>query len=74
MDALQHVQQLQLKLIRSASVNENCAIDLVGIVYKLNAADAKSVFSVIELLLNEAELLRRLSRDVTASRFFSMCC
>jgi hypothetical protein len=47
MDALLQSQQLQLKLIRSASVNENCAFDLMGIVQQLTLAEAENVLGII---------------------------
>lgn len=74
MDALLQSQQLQLKLIRSASVNENCAFDLMGIVHQLTLAEGKNVLGIIEVLLNEAESLRRISKDVAARPVYAMSC
>jgi hypothetical protein len=69
MDSLHQVQQLQLKLITSASVNENCAIDLMEILFNLTPEHAQYVLDIIEVLLSEAEVLRGVSRDVTARHF-----
>jgi hypothetical protein len=69
MDALRHIQHLQLKLVMSASVNESCAIDLMAIVYKLTAAEAETLLGIVDLLLDEAESLRKISKDVTANHF-----
>ncbi|UVL43265.1 hypothetical protein LOY55_14740 [Pseudomonas sp. B21-040] len=70
MDAVFHIQQLQLKFLKSASVNENCAIDLLAILHRLSAEETRNVLGIIDLLVNEAEVLRGLSKDVTANHFF----
>lgn len=67
MQSMLQVQQLQLKLVESASVGENCAIDLMGILFKLTSAQATEVLGIIEVLLSEAESLKQLSREVSAS-------
>jgi|GEM_PF-6883139 len=68
MQTMLQIQQLQLKLVESASVSENCAIDLMDILFKLKAEQAKDVLGIIEALLSEAEALKQLSRDVWASQ------
>jgi hypothetical protein len=67
MQSMLQVQQLQLKLVESASVSENCAIDLMGILFQLTSAQATEVLGIIEVLLSEAESLKQLSRAVSAS-------
>jgi len=67
MQTMLQIQQLQLKLVESASVSENCAIDLMDILFKLKAEQAKDVLGIIEVLLSESEALKQLSRDVWAS-------
>lgn len=66
MNSLRHIQQMQLKLFMSASVNETCALDLMSIVYALSATDARTVLGIIELLINEAETLRTTARALTS--------
>jgi hypothetical protein len=74
MDSLCHVQQLQLKLVMSASVSESCAIDLTAVVYKLTGEEAETLLGIIDLLLYEAESLRKISKEVTANHFaYSLC-
>lgn len=67
MQTMLQIQQLQLKLVESASVSENCAIDLMDILFKLKAEQAKDVLGIVEVLLSEAEALKQLSREVWAS-------
>lgn len=64
MDPLHEIQRRQLRLIESASVNEACAIDLLGVLRRLTAADASTVLNIVALLQNEAEFLRRLAKDM----------
>ncbi|MCS3420209.1 hypothetical protein M2399_005499 [Pseudomonas sp. BIGb0450] len=64
MDPLHEIQRRQLRLIESASVNEACAIDLLGVLRRLTAADASTVLNMVALLQNEAEFLRRLAKDM----------
>lgn len=61
MSTLRDIQNFQLKLIESASVNESCAADLLSILRKLTATEASSVLGIISLLQSEAEILRKLS-------------
>lgn len=69
MKPLRDIQNLQLRLIESASVNESCAADLLSILRKLSAAEAKSVLEIISLLQHEADMLHKLSKDFTAQRY-----
>lgn len=69
MKPLRDIQNLQLRLIESASVNESCAADLLSILRKLSAAEAKSVLEIINLLQHEADTLHKLSKDFTAQRY-----
>lgn len=64
MDDLLQFQTLQLRLIESASVNESCASDLMGLMHKLVATDANSIISIIGLLKNEAVFLRKVSQNL----------
>lgn len=66
---LRDIQNLQLRLVESASVNENCAADLLSILRKLTAAEANSVVEIIGLLQHEAAMLYELSRDLTSQRY-----
>ena len=72
MDSLYRIQQLQLKLIESASVNESCAIDLLDILCTEPVAEYENVLGIVALLLNEAELLRDISKDITAGNLFQL--
>ncbi len=65
MKALLQAQKLQLRLIESASVNESCAFDLLSIIRKLTATEANSLINIIDLLRNESEFLRNLSKEMT---------
>lgn len=69
MKSLRDIQNLQLRLVESASVNENCAADLLSILRKLTAAEANSVVEIIGLLQHEAAMLHELSRDLTVQRY-----
>ncbi len=69
MKSLRDIQNLQLRLVESASVNENCAADLLSILRKLTAAEASSVVEIIGLLQHEAAMLCELSRDLTVQRY-----
>lgn len=55
-------QNIQLYLIKSATVSESCATDLLDILHKLNHAEASSIISIIEQLRHEARTLRALSK------------
>ncbi|SDV01920.1 hypothetical protein SAMN05216202_3241 [Pseudomonas mucidolens] len=68
MDTLREIQTLQLRLIESASVSENCASDLLSLIRKLTAAEASSVINMITLLQNEANFLRKFSQEMTSLR------
>jgi hypothetical protein len=46
----------------------------MGIVQQLTLAEAENVLGIIEVLLNEAESLRRISKDVAARPAFAMSC
>jgi hypothetical protein len=70
MDPLERIQELQLKLIESASVSESCARDLMDILCNLSTADARSVRGIVKQLRDEAFTLRGLSKEVTANHFF----
>ena len=69
MKPLRDIQNLQLRLVESASVNENCAADLLSILRKLTAAEANSVVEIIGLLQHEAAMLYELSKDLTIQRY-----
>lgn len=66
MNCVKNIQQLQLRLIEAALVNESCANDLVGILRKLSCAEAKCVIDIIGLLNHESEELKKLSKTLTA--------
>ncbi|MFU2325520.1 hypothetical protein [Pseudomonas sp. NFX98] len=70
MDALHRIQQLQLKLLESASINESCAVDLLAIIPRLTATEARNVLGIIDLLKGESDVLKGLSKDVTSNHFF----
>ena len=66
MNSVKTIQQLQLKLIETASINESCANDLLEILRKLSCAEAKCVIAIIGLLNQESEDLKILSKNLTA--------
>ncbi|MFJ9991369.1 hypothetical protein ACIQSO_11550 [Pseudomonas putida] len=64
MDALQVIQQLQLRLVESAAINESCANDLMSILRRLTDAEASCIIEIIALLDGEAAFLRKLSKEI----------
>ncbi|KII33835.1 MULTISPECIES: hypothetical protein [Pseudomonas] len=72
MKPLRDLQNLQLRLVESASVNESCAADLLSILQKLTNKEANSVVEIIGLLQHEAAMLQQLSRDLTLQRYKTM--
>ena len=64
MYSIKNIQNLQLRLVESASVNDSCAHDLFVILRKLNIAEATNVVGIINLLHSEAQALRVLSREM----------
>ncbi|QHC95857.1 MULTISPECIES: hypothetical protein [unclassified Pseudomonas] len=72
MKPLRDLQNLQLRLVESAAVNESCAADLLSILQKLTNKEANSVVEIIGLLQHEAAMLQQLSRDLTLQRYKTM--
>lgn len=72
MKPLRNLQNLQLRLVESASINESCAADLFSILRKLTNKEASSVVEIIGLLQHEAAMLQQLSRDLTLQRYEKM--
>lgn len=69
MNSLQKIQTLQLRLIESAAVNENCASDLLSLLRKLTAAEAINVLSMVAQLQTEAEFLRKHSKEMALDHY-----
>ncbi|EIK63126.1 hypothetical protein [Pseudomonas lactis] len=67
MRELYRVQDLQLKLIELAMINESCAADLVAILNRVDSADAESVRGIISSLQNQKENLRQIARDIVST-------
>ncbi|MNY62673.1 hypothetical protein D3C86_1995360 [compost metagenome] len=53
-------------------MNESCAIDLLDILCTEPVAEYENVLGIVALLLNEAELLRDISKDITAGHLFQL--
>lgn len=66
MNSVEYIQQMQLRLIEAASVNESCANDLLDILRKLSCTEARCVIGIIGLLNHESEALKKLSKNLTA--------
>lgn len=64
MDALHCIQHVQLRLVKSATITDDCASDLLDVLCKLPGNDASQLVGIIGLLQHEADSLRALAKTI----------
>lgn len=69
MGHIELVQDVQLRLLESAFVNESCASDLVSILHRLTNDESEFIIAAIRLLQDEADKLKNISREIFSSRY-----
>lgn len=61
------IQDMQLKLIETAMINESCAEDLTTLLHRIDSEDADSLRAIISSLQLHKEHLRKIARDITSA-------
>lgn len=67
MRKMYRMQDLQLRLIETAMVNESCAEDLIALLHRVDAGDADSLREIISSLQTHKENLRKIARDIVST-------